>query len=213
MVTLAQPSFWWQSGILHKSMADTQTQSDESLVGQALADRQAFAFLVERYEAPLGRYFYRLGVGDPEDRQDLLQDTFIKAYRNLASFDTSLKFSSWLYRIAHNETVSWFRKRSIRPEGHAIADADEVLRFVEGLELGPAEQFKITEDQTAVTKALTELPERYRTVLILRFMEHKEYEEISDILTIPVATVGTLIHRGKAALKKILIAQNYEHTT
>lgn len=186
--------------------ASSLKDTDEALVQAALKDRQAFAPLVFRYESALDRYIWRLGVSVSEDRQDVLQDIFIKAYRNLASFDTSLKFSSWIYRIAHNEAVSWFRKRSVRPEGHLVSDSTDILNFVQSMELNPIEKYNSNETASSVRMALEQVPEKYRTVLLLRFMEQKDYEEISDILTIPVSTVGTLILRGKEKLREVLSA-------
>lgn len=178
--------------------------SDEELVTLTLQERSHYGYLVERYEARLARYIRRLGVRDPEDQRDVLQEVFIKAYRNLNSFDTKLSFSSWIYRIAHNEAVSWFRKYKVRPEGHLIADSDEVLALVGSEEESAAEQFDRSVNAEEVKMALSSIDEKYRQVLVLRFFEHKEYEEISDILKLPVGSVGTLIHRGKKQLAAAL---------
>tara|TARA_B100000508_G_scaffold91716_1_gene71540 strand:+ start:4232 stop:4816 length:585 start_codon:yes stop_codon:yes gene_type:complete len=178
--------------------------SDEELVTMTLIDKSCFGDLVERYEAKLMRYVTRLGVRDPEDQLDVLQDIFLKIYRNLNGFDTSLKFSSWVYRIAHNEAISWYRKRHVRPEGHLVADSEELLGFLKGNE----EMADVTYDKTVnageVNKALLIIDDKYRQAIILRFFEHKEYEEISDILQIPVGSVGTLLHRGKKQLSDAL---------
>lgn len=184
--------------------------SDTELVEKTLADADYYGHLVARYEAPLDRYIRRLGVFTHEDRQDVLQEIFIKAYRNLNSFNRSLKFSSWLYRIAHNEAISWYRKRSVRPEGHLVDDGETVLMFTEAAELQPDAASKARLNSQALETALEQLPEKYREILILRFFEHKEYDEISDILRIPVGTVGTLIHRGKARLEKLLSTEEID---
>jgi RNA polymerase sigma-70 factor (ECF subfamily) len=146
-------------------------------------------------------------VRDPEDQRDVLQEVFIKAYRNLNSFDTALSFSSWIYRIAHNEAVSWFRKHNVRPEGHLVADSDEVLSIIGSSEASPEQQFDQAVNAEAVAAALAQIEKKYRDVLVLRFFEHKEYEEISDILKLPVGSVGTLIHRGK---KQLATALNHD---
>ncbi|MFW6210277.1 MAG: RNA polymerase sigma factor [Patescibacteria group bacterium] len=174
--------------------------SDEVLADAARVERNAFGLLVERYEQPLRRYVTRLGVRNHDDQLDVLQEVFLKAYRNINSFDTKLKFSSWIYRIAHNEAVSWFRKRNARPEGHAVADGEEVIEFLRSGEVSPEEQFDTVVNAEAVNIALRRLDDRYRNALILRYFEHKEYQEISDILRVPVGTVGTLLHRGKQQL-------------
>ncbi|MCA9360915.1 sigma-70 family RNA polymerase sigma factor, partial [Candidatus Kaiserbacteria bacterium] len=178
--------------------------SDEELVRMTLRDKEHFGALVDRYQAKLTRYIARLGVRDPEDQMDVLQDVFLKTYRNLNDFDTSLKFSSWVYRIAHNEAVSWFRKRSVRPEGHLIGDSEEMISFLSSKEETADAEFDKTINSKEVNEAMLKIDEKYREVLILRFFEHKEYDEISDILKIPLGSVGTLLHRGKKQLASAL---------
>jgi RNA polymerase sigma-70 factor (ECF subfamily) len=178
--------------------------SDEELVTLTLKDKNNFGGLVDRYQAKLGRYIARLGVRNPEDQLDVLQDIFLKTYRNLNGFDTSLQFSSWIYRIAHNEAISWYRKKNVRPEGHLIADSEEMLLFLSAKTESADETFDKTVNATELHAALVLLDTKYQEVLILRFFEHKEYEEISDILKIPVGSVGTLLHRGKKQLATAL---------
>ncbi len=185
-------------------MDEQQVVTDAELVVMTLQDPNAFGSLVERYEAKLRRYITRLGVLNEDDRHDVMQEIFIKAYRNLNSFDTSLSFSSWIYRIAHNEAISWYRKQSVRPEGHLISEGEDIL----GLIAGSGDSAEVVYDQTLNAKALEEgllqIADKYRQVLILRYFEHKEYDEISDILKIPMGSVGTLLHRGKKQLISVL---------
>jgi len=178
--------------------------SDEEIVRLTLEDKNHFGVLVDRYQAKLARYISRLGVRDPEDQMDVLQDVFLKTYRNLNGFDSTLRFSSWIYRIAHNEAISWYRKKNVRPEGHLIGDSEELLSFLDTKEDGVDVVFDQTINAEVLNKTLGELDTKYREVLVLRFFEHKEYEEISDILKIPVGSVGTLLHRGKKQLGSAL---------
>lgn len=180
------------------------TRTDADVVRATLADREQFGVLIERFESKLRRYILRLGVRLHDDQDDVLQETFIKAYRNLNSFDTSLSFSSWIYRIAHNEAMTWFRRRSVRPEGNMVSDGEEVLEFVASTSDSPEVLFDKTLNAAEITEALGKIDAKYREVLILRFFEHKEYDEISDILEIPIGSVGTLIHRGKKQLFSVL---------
>lgn len=182
--------------------------SDTEVVGLTLKDPNQYGILMERYEAKLKRYITRLGVRIPDDQLDVLQEIFIKAYRNLNSFDTSLSFSSWIYRIAHNEAISWYRKRNVRPEGHLIGDSDELFGFLSAKEDSADVTFDEGINAAEVAKALEQLDEKYREPIILRFFEHKEYDEISDILQIPIGSVGTLIHRGKKQLANVLNKDN-----
>ena len=178
--------------------------SDEELVQMTLKDKNAFGELVDRYEAKLTRYIMRLGVRNPDDQLDVLQEIFLKVYRNLNGFDPSMQFSSWVYRIAHNEAISWYRKKNVRPEGHLIGDSEEIISFLSAKEEAADVTFDKHINAAAVNAALAQIDAKYREVLVLRFFEHKEYEEISDILQIPVGSVGTLLHRGKKQLARVL---------
>lgn len=180
-------------------------RTDQELVNDALRDKHAFAVIVKRYEAPLRRYAYRLGVARREDADDVLQEAFIKMYVNLNDFDTTLSFSAWMYRIVHNEVISHFRRQNARPQ---IVATEEELgifeRVADETDLAAEADKKLTAD--IVRKAITGLSPRYREVLILRFLEDKTYDEIADILEIPSGTVATYVNRGKkelaVALKK-----------
>lgn len=182
----------------------TLPPTDEEIVRLTLQNSNQYGLLMERYEAKLQRYIVRLGVRTIEDQQDVLQEIFIKAYRNLNSFDTSLSFSSWIYRIAHNEAISWYRKKNVRPEGHLVLDGDEILGFIASSNESSDVKFDKNINAKEVNKALALIEEKYREPIILRFFEHKEYDEISDILQIPIGSVGTLLHRGKKQLAAVL---------
>jgi RNA polymerase sigma-70 factor, ECF subfamily len=182
--------------------------SDEEVVRMTLAEPNQYGLLMERYEPKLKRYIARLGVRDKEDQLDVLQEIFIKAYRNLNSFDNSYSFSSWIYRIAHNESISFYRKKNVRPEGHLVGDGNEVLSFLSSNQEGEEVKFDKHINAEEVNKALFKIDEKYREPIILRFFEHKEYDEISDILQIPIGSVGTLLHRGKKQLANVLNKDN-----
>lgn len=184
--------------------AEDRPLTDQEVVALALRERAFFGHIVERYQEKLSRYVTRLGVRDPEERADVLQDIFIKVYRNLNDYDPGYSFSGWIYRIAHNEAISWYRRRKVRPEGNMIETGDEVVALLGTEEESAEERFDRKIDAADLSGALRELDEKYRDVLVLRYFEHLEYEEISDALKIPVGTVGTLIHRAKAQLRKIL---------
>jgi RNA polymerase sigma-70 factor (ECF subfamily) len=171
------------------------TKTDEELLARTLVERDTFGVLIERYEVRLRRYVRRLMPGIGNDVDDVLQEIFIKAYVNMRSFDPSLSFSSWIYRIAHNEAVSWLRKKKARPDTVDLGD-DDLYTFSTSMEdaLVSVEQ-KYSKD--AVHRVLIQMSEKYRSVLVLRFLEGRSYEEIGDILAVPGGTVATLVHRAK----------------
>ena len=177
------------------SVDDYPELTDEELMVRVVDERAAFDCLIGRYEAKLRRYLRRLMPGLREDTDDLLQEVFVKVYMHARGFDPSLKFSSWIYRIAHNEAVSWLRKKKVRPETVDLGE-DECATFVASAELArDKRELWLTRD--VVARVLARMSSRYRTVLLLRFLEGRSYEEIGDILAVPGGTVATLIHRAK----------------
>jgi|YelNatPaOPRAMG01_1025707.scaffolds.fasta_scaffold06507_6 RNA polymerase sigma-70 factor (ECF subfamily) len=181
--------------------------TDEELVREALAHPDRYATLVERYEKKLARYIRRVVPLSEDDIKDVLQDVFIKAYQNLNDFDGSLLFSSWIYRIAHNEAITLIRKRKhlVRFAPSSEIDDDE-------LDAGVVEAIAADDDveeevgrrlqSEQAQHLLNELDPLYRTVLVLRFVEQKDYHEISDIMRKPMGTVATLLYRAKKQFRQ-----------
>jgi RNA polymerase sigma-70 factor (ECF subfamily) len=178
-------------------------KTDEELVALTLKNQDFFSCLVERYEPKLMRYVMRISAATREDAEDLLQDVFIKVYRNLNDFDQKLKFSSWIYRIAHNQVVSQWRKTKVRPQVLKFEADEDFLKFIatdEDLARDTERKFSGEE----VRKMIENLNEKYKEVLVLKFLEGKDYKEISDILEKPLGTVATLINRAKKQFRKIV---------
>jgi RNA polymerase sigma-70 factor (ECF subfamily) len=177
--------------------------SDQDIIPFLLQDRNVFGVLVKRYANPLSRYIRRIGVVSKDDREDVLQNVFIKTYRNIHSFDTSLSFSTWIYRIAHNEAISFFRAKKVRPEGHLVEDGEDALA-----KLFDDTDFVELLDQNMQAKRVAahieKLDQVYQDVIILRYFEDRGYTEISDILKIREGTVATLLHRAKKKLKILI---------
>ena len=174
---------------------------DEELVKLSLENSDFFYYLVKRYKTKLANYIRRISNFPKETVEDILQEIFIKVYQNLAGFDKHLKFSSWIYRIAHNQTISSFRKFKSRGEDKIIVEDEKLLSIVD-------KSFDIRKEAhkkeliKAVRDTLEKVPLKYREVLILRLIEEKDYNEISDILKKPVNTISTLIRRGREYFKK-----------
>ena len=179
---------------------EEQQFTDQDLVTETIKNKQAFTAIVHRYEAPLLRYIFRLGCKDSAAAQDLLQEIFVKTFVHLNDYDHSLQFSSWIYRIAHNEIVSYFRKERIRP---SVLTKSENYFLFENIVDDAAFIEQKNQGYTAseIAKAVGQLEPKYRDVIILKFFEEKSYEEISDIMQIPQGTVSTLINRAKKKIK------------
>ena len=184
-------------------------KTDEELVALTIKDQDFFSCLVDRYSEKLTRYIMRISASTREDAEDLLQEIFVKAYRNLNDFDLNLKFSSWIYRIAHNQVISHWRKTKTRPQVIKFETDEDFLKFIadEGdLALDTERKFAGEE----VRRMLDKLDGKYKEVLVLKFLEQKDYKEISDILRKPLGTVATLINRAKKHLRKIIEKNNPE---
>jgi len=180
---------------------DIESKTDEEVVALTLENPDAYAFIVERYEEKLLRYIMRISAGTREDAEDVLQDVFLSAYKNLNDFDQELKFSSWIYRIAHNKVISHFRKVTARPKTTTYEGDSQLLNILasdEDMERDLEKKYTTGE----VRDVLDTMDERYREVLVLKFLEEKDYKEISDILEKPMGTVATLINRAKKQFKE-----------
>lgn len=186
---------------------DCQNKSDEELVRLSLKDTDWYGCLMARYEDKLSRYIYRISGASREDTEDLLQEIFLAAYRNLNDFEQKLKFSSWIYRITHNKVVSHHRQMKARPELVGGEDGEKFLAMVSGgKDLGELVNDQLTGQ--ALQRLFRKIEVRYREALALRYLEEKDYNEISDILKIPLGTVGTLLSRAKVRLRQIIKREN-----
>lgn len=177
--------------------------TDQELVLQTRCDKHAFVWIVKRYQDKIARYIFRLWVSD-DKLDDILQEIFIKAYLHINDYEEFSSFSSWLYRIAHNEVISFFRKENRRISDIEISDEDFDIFEKIPSEIDVAWDIRSRDTAYKMKKALDSLEQKYRDALILKFFEDKSYEEISDILRIPPGTVATLINRGKAQLREIV---------
>ena len=179
---------------------------DERLLIEAVrGDASLYGHVVTRFERVLARYVKRVLGRHAEAAEDVLQEVFIKAYVNINDYDRARPFAPWLFRIAHNEAVSFLRKRKAEPQLVNGEDAGLILEnmMAEG---DPALHFEQGRTAAEVRGALKGLEPRYREVLMLRYLEDKSYDEIAEILQMPPGTVATLIRRGLRRLQQPLKA-------
>jgi RNA polymerase sigma-70 factor, ECF subfamily len=175
-------------------MIDIAKLSDEEIVKLVREkDKELYSHIIRRYQNKLMRYVISLVTDEPK-AADVVQETFIKAYINLNNFNLKKKFSSWIYRIAHNESMNTFRYKK------QISLFDNI-DFDSGVNL--EDDLVKKELQVHVKECFAQMPIIYREPLSLYFLEEKSYEEISDILRMPIGTVGTRINRAKLIMKKI----------
>ncbi|MCD4704918.1 sigma-70 family RNA polymerase sigma factor [bacterium] len=187
-------------------MINCDKKTDIELVQLTLKNEKYFLCLMKKYETKLLNYTKRISNFNHEDAEDILQDVFIKVYQNLNNFDPNLKFSSWIYRITHNEVISKFRKNKARPEKSNL-NIEIQNNILNNITTDLNIEKKIDNEllKKQIFNILSLMDVKYREILILKFLEHKDYNEISDILKKPKGTVATLINRAK---KQFKIKQN-----
>jgi len=187
-------------------MGEKEPKKDAELVELSKSDPESFGFLMERYESQLFHYIRRIGQLSKEDTEDILQEVFIKIYKNLNGYNESLKFSSWAYRIAHNHVIDHFRRANARPKTNSLEDEEWERLISSSVRIDKAIMDKDCIER--IKSCIQELPMKYREILILRFIEEKDYEEIMDILKKPKGSVATLVSRGKEMLVRNMKEKN-----
>lgn len=186
----------------------TEKVVEEEYIGR-LPDPDAFGCLIELYHQRLFFFVKRMTFFSAEDIEDVLQNAYIKAYRNIFRYDKDMKFSTWLYQVVRNVTIDEIRKRAVRPTLYSLEDEMIPQTFIS--ELKTDYGIMTAEDQEVLHKALRELPENYREVITLRYLEEKSYEEIMDIVKLPKGTVAAQINRAKKQLAANITTTNQFH--
>ncbi len=169
-------------------------------------DQNAFGEIVEIYKNKVYQICYRM-LGNRHEAEDAAQEAFIRAFVNIHTFNQDLKFSTWLFRIATNLCIDKIRKK--KPDFYLDAE----VSGTEGLTLYsqiasetelPEDELESLELQEEVQKQILKLPDKYRTVIVLKYIEELSLNEISEILNLPLGTVKTRIHRGRDCLRQQL---------
>jgi RNA polymerase sigma-70 factor, ECF subfamily len=184
---------------------------DREVVALACKGREtAFRELLARYERPVFSLVVRM-VRDPSLAEDLAQEAFIKAFHALGSYDPRYKFSSWLFKIANNLTIDHLRRKqldtvSIHGSPNAASGEDVARTSIAVVDSGetPEEYTANRELGGQIEVAIGRLRPEYRTAILLRHVEGHSYEEVAEIMEVPLGTVKTYIHRGRSELKDFL---------
>ena len=174
-------------------------------------DQHAFALLVQRHQRRVFALSMRL-LQDSEDANEATQEAFLAAWRGLPGFRGDALFSSWLYRITYHCCI---HALDLRTREHLVQEAilAEQACFDMGMEQQAMENIERYDQQVLVQKNLAQLPAKYRIVLHLRYLQDRTYEEMADILAMPLGTIKTSLFRAKRLLKERLRAQYFESTT
>jgi RNA polymerase sigma-70 factor (ECF subfamily) len=190
---------------------DYAKADDRELASLATQGREpAFRELLTRYERPVFSLVYRM-VRDRTLAEDLAQEAFIRAFNAIGSYDPGYRFSNWIFKIAHNHTIDHIRRRkldtvSIDGSPHATSAREEERTSLVLVSPGesPAAYVEHKELGGQIESAIGELRPEYRTVILLRHVEGYAYEEIAEVMGIPLGTVKTYLHRARGELKERL---------
>ncbi len=191
--------------------ADLAARTDQEIVVLARAGEEAaYRELIRRYERPLFSLLYRM-VRDRELAEDLAQETFIKALNAIESYRPEYKFSSWIFKIANNAAIDHLRRRELDTlslEGSPHAETPDAVEAT-ALQIGdrqesPLDAVEARELGGQIERAIAQLRPEYRSCILLRHVEGRAYEEIAEILNLPLGTVKTYIHRARNELRQAL---------
>jgi RNA polymerase sigma-70 factor, ECF subfamily len=177
--------------------------TDCDLVAQALIGREAgFEELMRRYQRPIAAYVYRM-VGDYEAALDLTQEVFIKVYNSLARYRSEYKFSTWIYKIAHNAAIDHLRRHTTR-EQSLVDDVGGESRELAVMysKPNPEQESEKEERRAEIERVVLELPAAYKELVVLRHSHDLSYDEIAEVTGLPLGTVKNRLFRAREAMRQ-----------
>jgi RNA polymerase sigma-70 factor (ECF subfamily) len=178
--------------------------ADSELVQSTLAGRESdFEELVRRYQRPIAAYVYRM-VGDYDAALDLTQEVFIKVYASLSRYRAEFKFSTWIYKIAHNAAIDHLRRHATR-ETVANSDNNRAESTVETRRLSPEQESERSERCSEIEEVVQLLAAPYRELILLRHAQDLSYEEIAEVTGLPLGTVKNRLFRAREAMREHLM--------
>src|SRR6476659_4348173 len=182
---------------------DLSLASDRELVAIAVNGIDgSFEELVRRYQRPISAYVYRM-VGNYESALDLTQEIFIKVYNSLSRYRPEFKFSTWIYKIAHNAAVDHLRRSSTREQSLITAsDTDHFELTIESGRLSPEQESERKERRVEIESVVRALPASYRELIILRHSQDLTYEEIVEVTGLPLGTVKNRLFRAREMMRQ-----------
>jgi len=182
---------------------DRASITDRDLVASAVSGVEgSFEELVRRYQRPISAYVYRM-VGNYESALDLTQEIFIKVYNSLNRYRSEFKFSTWIYKIAHNAAVDHLRRTSTREQSLVVgAEGEQFDLPIESGRLSPEQESEQRERRVEIETVVRALPANYRELIILRHSQDLSYEEIVEVTGLPLGTVKNRLFRAREMMRQ-----------
>jgi RNA polymerase sigma-70 factor (ECF subfamily) len=189
-----------------KGASESSLEDDQFIIDAKKGDQRAYKKIMDKYEKPLFFHVYKM-IKDQNQVEDIVQEAFMKAFKNLESYDTSYAFSTWLYRITTNHTIDYLRKKKLKTTSihNPIKTRDGEMEIeIEGDSRTDRKVIR-KERKEIINNAIKNLPDKYRIVIEMRHLQELSYQEISDELDLPLGTVKAHIFRAREMLYKALI--------
>lgn len=186
-----------------ESLENAVAVNDRELVARAVAGTDScFEELVKRYQRPISAYVYRM-VGNYESALDLTQEIFIKVYNSLDRYRPEFKFSTWIYKIAHNSAVDHLRRSATREQSIVVGSAADSFELpIESAQPSPEQESERKERRIEIESIVKTLPEPYRELIILRHSQDMTYEEIVEVTGLPLGTVKNRLFRARELMRQ-----------
>lgn len=184
--------------------------TDGELIVSAVAGRtDGFEELVRRYQRPITSYVYRM-LGDHESALDVTQEVFIKVYNSLTKYSSDYKFSTWLYRIAHNAAIDHMRRNSVNAMSIEAENADGTYQIqIESSRPSPEQDHERREWRTEIDAVVRCLPAAYRDLILLRHARDLSYDEIAEVTGLPLGTVKNRLFRAREMMRLMFIERGF----
>lgn len=184
--------------------------SDLELIASAIRGAEdGFEALVRRYQRPITGYIFRM-LGDYEASLDVSQEVFIKVYNSLSRYRSDYKFSTWIYRIAHNAAIDHMRRNSVSPQSLETENADGTYQLqIESPNPTPEQDRERSEWRTEIENVVKRLPAAYRELILLRHSQDLSYDEIADVTGLPLGTVKNRLFRAREMMREIFVERGF----
>jgi len=188
------------------TIEEIRALSDAELVSSVAGGRDGgFEELVRRYQRPIISYVYRM-LGDYEASLDVSQEVFIKVYNSLDRYSCDYKFSTWLYRIAHNAAIDHLRRNSVSTQSLETENGDGAYQIqIESAQPTPEQERERSEWRTEIEAVVKCLPAAYRDLILLRHSRDLSYEEIAEVTGLPLGTVKNRLFRAREMMRGLLV--------
>ncbi len=192
------------------SLEGIRKLTDGELIEGAVAGQTAgFEELVRRYQRPITSYVYRM-LGDYESSLDVTQEVFIKVYNSLHKYSFDYKFSTWIYRIAHNASVDHMRRNSVTPQSLEVENADGSFEIqLESRIASPEQERERSEWRSEIETVVKCLPAVYKDLILLRHSRDLSYDEIAEVTGLPLGTVKNRLFRAREMMREMFIQRGF----